>query len=222
VVDAVRQSNLLLPSGSLRAGDREYNVFANTQVQRLQELEDLVVAPAPANTPRAPVRLRDVARVVDGVADQGNIVRIDGRRGVYLRVLKQPGANTIAVVDALRASLTRRPQGLPPGTRVEISFDQSRYIRAAIVSLQHEALQGGGLAVLVILLFLRERARDGDRERGHPAQHRGHLRAAATRRGRRSTCSPSAASRSASGASSTTPSSSSRTSTVTSRAPATA
>ena len=154
LTDAVRQSNFLLPSGTLRAGDREYNVFANTQVQRLQELEDLVVAPPPANdTEGAPVRLRDVARVVDGVADQGNIVRIDGRRGVYLRVLKQPGANTIAVVDALRASLGRL-QGLPPGTRVEISFDQSRYIRAAIVSLQHEALQGGGLAVLVILLFL--------------------------------------------------------------------
>jgi len=154
LTDAVRQGNFLLPSGTLRAGDREYNVFANTQVRRLRELEDLVVAPARATDPEgSPVRLRDVARVVDGVADQPNIVRIDGRRGVYLRVLKQPGANTIAVVDAVRANL-QRFQGLPPGTRVEISFDQSRYIRAAIASLQHEALQGGGLAVLVILIFL--------------------------------------------------------------------
>ncbi len=154
LMDAVRQGNFLLPSGTLRSGDRDYNVFANTQVRRLRELEEMVVAPPPAtDLEAAPVRLRDVARVVDGIADQTNIVRIDGRRGVYLRVLKQPGANTIAVVDGLRANL-HRFQGLPPGTRVEISFDQSRYIRAAIASLQHEALLGGGLAVLVILIFL--------------------------------------------------------------------
>jgi hydrophobe/amphiphile efflux-1 (HAE1) family protein len=151
VVDAVRAGNLLLPSGALRAGDRDYNVFSNTQVEHPRELGALVVAPA--NNGAAPVRVRDVARVVDDIADQANIVRINGRRGVYLRVVKQPGANTIAVVDALRANLGRL-RGVPSSVRVEISFDQSRYIRAAITALQHEALQGGALAVAVILIFL--------------------------------------------------------------------
>jgi hydrophobe/amphiphile efflux-1 (HAE1) family protein len=152
VVDAVRAGNLMLPSGSLRAGDRDYNVFSNTQVTQPRELGGLVLAPG-ANSGAGPVRIRDVARVVDGVADQGNLVRINGRRGVYLRVVKQPGANTIAVVDALRANLTRL-RGVSDAVRVEISFDQSRYIRAAITSLQHEALTGGALAVVVILIFL--------------------------------------------------------------------
>jgi hydrophobe/amphiphile efflux-1 (HAE1) family protein len=152
VVDAVRAGNLLLPSGSLRAGDRDYNVFSNTQVDRPAELGSLVL-PQAASTSAGPVRVRDVAEVVDGVADQANIVRINGRRGVYLRVVKQPGANTIAVVDSLRANLSRL-RGVPDSVKVEISFDQSRYIRAAITALQHEALQGGALAVLVILIFL--------------------------------------------------------------------
>ncbi|MFO0602700.1 MAG: efflux RND transporter permease subunit [Polyangiales bacterium] len=153
VVDAVRAGNLLLPSGSLRAGDRDYNVFSNTQVDRPTELGGLVIPQAQTAAGANPVRVRDVAEVVDGTADQANIVRINGRRGVYLRVVKQPGANTIAVVDGLRASLDRL-RGVPESVKVEISFDQSRYIRAAITALQHEALQGGALAVLVILVFL--------------------------------------------------------------------
>lgn len=151
VMDTVRAGNLMLPSGNLRAGDRDYNVFSNTQVDRPSELGGLVIPQASGSA--HPVRVRDVADVVDGTADQGNIVRINGRRGVYLRVVKQPGANTIAVVDALRANLTRL-RGVPESVRVEISFDQSRYIRAAIQALKHEALQGGLLAVAVILVFL--------------------------------------------------------------------
>lgn len=151
VMDTVRAGNLMLPSGNLRAGDRDYNVFSNTQVDRPAELGGLVIPQAPGSA--HPVRVRDVADVVDGTADQANIVRINGRRGVYLRVVKQPGANTIAVVDALRANLSRL-RGVPESVRVEISFDQSRYIRAAIQALKHEALQGGLLAVAVILIFL--------------------------------------------------------------------
>ncbi|MEZ4392005.1 MAG: efflux RND transporter permease subunit [Polyangiales bacterium] len=151
VVDAVRAGNLMLPSGNLRAGDRDYNVFTNTQVQRPSELGGLVLPQARAGD--NPVRLRDVAEVVDGVADQPDIVRINGRRGVYLRVVKQPGANTIAVVDALRERISNL-RGVPDSARVVISFDQSRYIRAAVQALKHEALQGGALAVAVILVFL--------------------------------------------------------------------
>jgi multidrug efflux pump subunit AcrB len=101
----------------------------------------------------SPVRVGDVARVSDSTADQSEIVRINGQRGVYLRVLKQPGANSIAVVDAVRTALPGL-RGVPPTVKLAISFDQSSYIRAAVKALQHEAVQGGILAVLVILVFL--------------------------------------------------------------------
>lgn len=149
VVSTVKASNLLLPSGTIRSGDREYNVFTNTQVDTVRELEDVVVKQANGAT----VRLADVATVEDGTADQANVVRVNGQRGVYLRVFKQPGANTIAVVDAVRAALPNL-RGVPPNVKLDISFDQSTYIRAAVKSLEHEAVQGGLLAMAVILVFL--------------------------------------------------------------------
>lgn len=155
VVNAVRGANLLLPSGTLRAYGREFNVFANTQLEEARPLRDVIVQPPapPPATNSQPVRIRDVAEVEDSSADQANIVRVDGVRGVYLRLLKQPKANTIAVVDAVRAALPLL-RGVPESVKLDISFDQSSYIRAAVKALEHEALQGGALAIVVILVFL--------------------------------------------------------------------
>jgi hydrophobe/amphiphile efflux-1 (HAE1) family protein len=159
VVNAVKGANLLLPSGNLRAGDTDYNVFTNTQVDTVRQLEGVVVRQGTLTSAgtmgqsTSSVRVGDLASVVDGTADQANVVRVNGTRGVYLRVFKQPGANTIAAVDAVRAALPNL-RGVPPNVKVEISFDQSTYIRAAVSALEHEAVQGGLLAVAVILVFL--------------------------------------------------------------------
>ncbi len=155
LVNAVRNSNFLMPSGTLRAGDRQYNLMTNTQLTHPLPLGDVIVRPpvAGGTGTAQPVRVRDVAQVVDSVADQSEVVRVNGKRGVYLRVLKQPGANTIEVVDSLRRTMSQL-RGVPPDVKLDLSFDQSNYIRAAVKSLQHEALQGGLLAVFVILVFL--------------------------------------------------------------------
>ncbi len=155
VVNAVRTSNLLMPSGNIKVADRDYNVFANTQFDKAKPLGDVIVRPAMqmGNRIAPPVRVGDVAKVADATADQTEIVRINGQRGVYLRVLKQPGANSIKVVDAVRAALPKL-RGVPPTAKLAISFDQSSYIRSAVSALEHEAVQGGLLAILVILIFL--------------------------------------------------------------------
>jgi hydrophobe/amphiphile efflux-1 (HAE1) family protein len=155
LTNAVRGSNFLLPSGSLRAGDRDYNVFTNTQVPDVRPLRDVVVRATPSSAGQGAgvVRVSDVAQVEDLTADQTEIVRVNGKRGVFLRVLKQPGANTIAVVDAIRDAITKL-RGVPTNVKIEIGFDQSLYIRSAVAALQHEAVQGGVLAILVILFFL--------------------------------------------------------------------
>jgi hydrophobe/amphiphile efflux-1 (HAE1) family protein len=149
IVAAVRSANLVLPSGSLRSGERDYNVFSNTQVETAGDLRN-VVLPGPSG---GTARLGDVAHVEDGTADQTEIVRVNGQRGVFLRVLKQPNANTIAVVDAVEAALPGL-RGVPPNVKLAISFDQSKYIRSAVTALEHEAAQGALLAVIVILVFL--------------------------------------------------------------------
>src|SRR5262249_21113410 len=118
---------------------------------RARPLNDVVVRPSVAGG--QPVRISDVAHVTDAAADQSEIVRNNGARGVFLRVLKQPGANTIAVVDTLRDVMTKL-RGVPPNVHLSIAFDQSHYIRAAVSALEHEAVSGGVLAVAVILIFL--------------------------------------------------------------------
>jgi multidrug efflux pump subunit AcrB len=146
-----------LPSGSLRAGDRDYNVFANTQFLQPRPLGEVIVRPgqmeAAAGRSNATVRVADVAEVEDGTADQNEVVRINGSRGVFMRVFKQPGANTIGVVDGVNATM-KSLRGVPPNVKLAISFDQSTYIRSAVKALQHEAVQGGLLAIAVILFFL--------------------------------------------------------------------
>jgi hydrophobe/amphiphile efflux-1 (HAE1) family protein len=159
VVGAVRSSNLLLPSGTLSTRRIDYNVLANTSFGEARPVGDVVIRPPTASSGAA-VRIADVAHVEEGTADQSEIVRVNGQRGVFFRVLKQPGANTVKVVDAVRSAIADL-HGIPPNVHLGIAFDQSTYIRAAIASLEHEALWGGLLAIVVILAFLASFAATG-------------------------------------------------------------
>ena len=151
VVKAVKAANLILPSGDIKAGNLDYNVFTNNQFKTVEPIADVVVK---IDSRGSPIRVRDLATVSDSSDIQTNIVRTDGKRSVYLRVNKQPIANTVEVVDALRKAL---PQmiGIPPGVQLGISFDQSLYIRQSIQNLIEQALHGSLLAAAVILVFLR-------------------------------------------------------------------
>ncbi|HSN04544.1 MAG TPA: efflux RND transporter permease subunit [Nitrospira sp.] len=151
VVKSVKAANLILPSGDLKAGNLDYNVFTNNQFKTVEPIQDVIVK---VNQQGSPVRVRDVGTVTDSSDIQTNIVRTDGTRAVYLRVNKQPIANTVEVVDALRAALPKMI-GIPPGVKLGISFDQSVYIRQSIQNLIEQALHGSLLAAAVILIFLR-------------------------------------------------------------------
>ena len=151
VVNAVKASNLILPSGDLKAGNLDYNVFTNTQFKTVEPINDVVVK---IDSRGNPVRVRDVGVLIDSSDIQTNVVRTDGKRSVYLRVNKQPIANTVDVVDGLRKAIPNMI-GIPPGVHLGISFDQSVYIRQSIKNLIEQALHGSLLAAAVILLFLR-------------------------------------------------------------------
>ena len=151
VVKAVKASNLILPSGDIKAGNLDYNVFTNTQFKTVEPINDVVVK---IDLRGNPVRVRDIGTLTDSSDIQTNVVRTDGKRSVYLRVNKQPNANTVEVVDALRKAIPKMI-GIPPGVQLGISFDQSVYIRQSIRNLIEQALHGSLLAAAVILLFLR-------------------------------------------------------------------
>src|SRR2546425_179971 len=149
VTRAVNDANFLLPSGDVKMGSFDYNCFTNNQVSVVAPMEDIVVR----RTGTTPIRLRDVGSVADSAETQVSIVRVNGQRAVYLRVNKQPGGNTVDIVDAVKAAMPKL-LGISPGVSVSMSLDQSTYIRQSIENLWHEAAIGSVLAFLVILLFL--------------------------------------------------------------------
>jgi hydrophobe/amphiphile efflux-1 (HAE1) family protein len=151
VARAFNDSNFLLPSGDLKLGQFDYNVFTNNQFSVVEPMESIVVRRTASGTP---IRIRDIGRVEDSAESQQSVVRVNGERAVYLRVNKQPGGNTVEVVDQVKA-LMPRLLGVPPGVNVQMTLDQSTYIKQSIRSLWHEAAIGSLLAFAVILLFLR-------------------------------------------------------------------
>jgi len=149
VINAVADSNLILASGDLKTGTLDYNVFTNNQFDVVKPMEDIVVRTVNG----VPIHLKDIGRVTDSYQTQTSIVRMNGQKAVYLRINKQPGTNTLEVVDAVKRALPNL-LNIPKGLNLGFFFDQSVYIRQSIEALTHEALQGSALAFLVILIFL--------------------------------------------------------------------
>ena len=151
VIQAVQQANLILPSGDIKAGPFDYRLFTETQFSLVKPIENIIVS----NVRNRPVYIRDIGEVRDDYQDQTNIIRVNGQPAVALAVQKTSGTNTIEVVDDVRKVFPKVQKMLPPGVVMLELFDQSVYIRNSITNLQHEAAMGAGLAVLVILVFLR-------------------------------------------------------------------
>ncbi|HET8580057.1 MAG TPA: efflux RND transporter permease subunit, partial [Nitrospiraceae bacterium] len=149
IVNAVNAQSVLLPAGNVKIGEFDYNVYTNSMIKIVEQMNEIPVKVVNG----VPVLLKDVARAADSTIIQGNIVRINGHRAVYLPIMKQAGANTIQVIDGIKENLPKLI-GLPEDLTVNLIFDQSLYIRQAIQTLEKEGLLGGGLACLMVLLFL--------------------------------------------------------------------
>ncbi len=150
VVGALNAQNLILPAGSAKLGDTEYAIKMNSSPDAIAGLNDLPVRTSGGAT----TYIRDVAQVRDGFTPQINVVRQDGERGILLSVLKNGGASTLDIVSNLREMLPRATQILPADIKVTTLFDQSVFVKAAILGVVVEALIAAGLTALMVLLFL--------------------------------------------------------------------
>ncbi len=150
----LRSENLDSPGGRLQSANRE--ISARTS-GRFQSVADMAALPMwKDNQTNTGLRLGDVARVMDIHGDEKLRIRLNGIPGIKLSIQKQPTANTVAVVDAVRARLDwLRKQGLIPGDiHVDRVGDQSTYVRHALRNASLAALSGAALAMLVVFLFL--------------------------------------------------------------------
>ena len=150
VVNAVNPQNLILPSGTAKFAGTEYTVRMNGSPEAIAGLNDLPVRTTGGTT----TYLKDVAYVRDGFVPQTNIVRQDGARGVLLSVLKNGGASTLDIVANLKALLPQVQATLPPDVKLQLLFDQSVFVKAAVQGVVFEALLAAGLTAAMVLLFL--------------------------------------------------------------------
>ncbi len=150
MVNALQSSNVIVPAGTARIGEREYNVVLNSSPSLVDRFNALPLGVYNG----APVMLGDVAHVSDSFAVQTNIVHVNGKRAIYLAILKHADASTLAVVDAARDALPQIRAAAPNGLEIKLDFDQSVFVRGAVQNVIREAIISSVLVSLMILVFL--------------------------------------------------------------------
>ena len=150
VVRGVNDANLILPAGDVQIGALDYNLYTNSQLPTIKEINNLPLK----MIGQSPVRVSDIGVAKDAAALQTNVVRVDGQRSVYLPVLKQGGdTNTIAIVEGIRGAITKLTD-VPDQLKNLVVFDQSQFVKTAIETLLHEGAIGLVLTSIMILIFL--------------------------------------------------------------------
>src|SRR5271170_2041480 len=150
VVDAVNDSNLILPAGDVKIGPRDYYVYSNSLVESVSDLNNVPIKTVGTRW----VSVGDVGEAKDSSQLQYNIVRIDGQKSAYIPIMKSGGdSNTIQVVNDVRG-LVQHLFDLPAQLRTDIVFDQSVFVKQALSTVLHEGAIGLVLTSIMILLFL--------------------------------------------------------------------
>lgn len=158
VVAALRKANLVLAGGTLRLGKTDFQVHTLNTIARVEDIEAVPIVVRDGK----PVFIRDVGYAKDDAAIQYNVVRVNGQRSIYIPLLREPGANTIEVVDRIRKTVAEevprmQERGeIPEAVKVDLLADQSVYIRDAIGNLLSEVGLGAVLVAVVVFVFLRQ------------------------------------------------------------------
>ena len=148
--NALATTNVVIPSGTARMGNYEYNVDLNMSPSKVSEFNRLPIRFVNG----VPIFLGDVAPVSDTHQPQTNVVRVDGRPGTFLLVIKHAAASTLAVVDAVRARLPDIMAVAPHGMKISLTFDQSAFVRSALWEVVREAVTAAALVALMVLVFV--------------------------------------------------------------------
>src|SRR6202020_210262 len=150
ISNALSLQNLILPTGTVKVGTREYLIRLNSSPELISAMNDIPIKTVNG----APVYMRDVGQVRDGYSVQTNMVRINGGLSSLLTVLRHGGASTLAVVQGVKNLLPRIQATLPTSLNISQLFDQSRFVRASVQGVVREASIAAVLTAFMILLFL--------------------------------------------------------------------
>jgi CzcA family heavy metal efflux pump len=150
VGNALAQTNVVIPAGTAKIGNFQYNVDINMSPSRVPDFNKLPIKVVNGT----PIHLGDIAPVSDTHQPPTNVVRVDGRQATYLMVIKHAAASTLAVVDQVRARLPAILAVAPKGLKASLTFDQSKFVRGALWEVVQEAVTAAVLVALMVLIFL--------------------------------------------------------------------
>ena len=147
---ALQRQNVILPSGDVKIGDKDYALAMNNSPNLLDTINAFPIKEVDGRT----IFMRDVAHVHDGFQVQTNSVSVNGTPGALMTIRKTGGVSTLAVIDGVRSALKDIKKVLPPDVSIQPLFDQSVFVKAALNSVGLSAGMAAGLTALVIILFL--------------------------------------------------------------------
>ncbi|WP_027583690.1 efflux RND transporter permease subunit [Bradyrhizobium sp. Ai1a-2] len=148
---AITSATVDSPKGNIDGDTRAYTIYANDQLLKAAPWNDVIIAYRNGG----PLRIRDIGQAVAGPEDAKQAAWANGKRGVFLVIFKQPGANVIDTVDKIKATLPRLVAAIPPAIKIDVISDRTTTIRAAVEDVQFTLLLTIGLVVMVIFVFLR-------------------------------------------------------------------
>jgi multidrug efflux pump subunit AcrB len=150
ILTALQSSNLIIPAGTARMGQTEYNIDLNSSPESVKQFEAIPVKVVNGQV----VLMGDVAKVSDSYAEQTNIVRVNQKRAAYLTILKKSNASTLMVVEATKKMIPEIKKVAPEGLDLKLDFDQSIFVKNSIDNVLREAIAASLLVSFMILFFL--------------------------------------------------------------------
>ncbi|HUN59899.1 MAG TPA: efflux RND transporter permease subunit [Candidatus Binataceae bacterium] len=148
--NALNNADVIIPAGSVKIGKREYRVELNGSPDQVTGFNDLPVKVVNGT----PIFLGDVAPVTDTHQVQTNVVRVDGKRATYIPIFKHAAASTLSVISQVKGIIPLILETAPKGLKMKLAFDQSVFVRGALLGVVREAVIAAGLVALMVLIFL--------------------------------------------------------------------
>lgn len=151
VIRAIQRENVEIPGGRIESDSREFIIKIKGEVATVNDFNELIVGYNQGSA----IRIKNIGKAEDGVEEKRTIARFNGIPAVGLGIQKQSGTNTVEVVDRVKKEMEKIKKTLPPGMKLDISFDQSLFIKRSIHEVQTHLIYGGFFAVLAVLVFLK-------------------------------------------------------------------
>ena len=155
ISNALKGQNVLSSGGNLRRGTREYQIMTQEELVNIDQIKRLVVKTINSSQQTQVIRVEDVADVFMGYNDNASRVSVNGQSGVYIQVTSESGSNQINVSDRVQAALDEINRSLPQGITLSVLSDNTTMIRATLAQVYSNAIQGAALAMIILMLFLR-------------------------------------------------------------------